>query len=54
MTLQHPTMSLTDSTGVSVVTDLVFASLPVILLWKVQLNRKTKMAIIPVLSLGFL
>lgn len=47
-------MSLTDSTGVSVVTDLVFASLPVILLWKVQLNRKTKMAIIPVLSLGFL
>jgi hypothetical protein len=40
--------------GVSLVTDLVFAVLPTIFIWKVQMARNTKLCVIPVLSLGFL
>lgn len=40
--------------GVSVVTDLIFAILPAVLLWKIQMSLKKKMFVIPVLSLGFL
>lgn len=45
---------LTRYEGVSVLTDVIFAVLPAVLLWRVQLNRRTKIATIPVLSLGFL
>lgn len=40
--------------GVSVLTDLVFALLPIPMLWNVQLNWKVKSAIAGVLSLGVL
>ena len=40
--------------AVSLVTDLVFAILPTIFIRKVQMARKTKLCVIPVLSLGFL
>ncbi|KAH8888543.1 integral membrane protein [Thozetella sp. PMI_491] len=40
------------NSAVSVFTDLLFAVLPVPMLWKVQLNWKTKAAVTAVLSLG--
>ncbi|KAL0939915.1 integral membrane family protein [Colletotrichum truncatum] len=40
------------NSGVSVFTDLLFALLPIPMLWKVQLNWKVKSAVIGVLSLG--
>lgn len=42
------------NSSVSVLTDVIFAVLPAVLLWKVQLNRRTKIATIPILSLGVL
>ncbi|KUI60000.1 hypothetical protein VP1G_07232 [Cytospora mali] len=33
--------------------DLVFASLPIVMLWKVQLNKRTKVVIALLLSMGF-
>ncbi|KAI8163910.1 hypothetical protein K4K49_001664 [Colletotrichum sp. SAR 10_70] len=40
------------NSGVSVFTDLLFALLPIPMLWTVQLNWKVKSAVIGVLSLG--
>ncbi|KAF6827312.1 integral membrane family protein [Colletotrichum musicola] len=40
------------NSGVSVLTDLVFALLPVPMLWTVQLNWRVKTAVVAVLSLG--
>ncbi|TDZ15568.1 hypothetical protein Cob_v011515 [Colletotrichum orbiculare MAFF 240422] len=40
------------NSGVSVFTDMVFALLPVPMLWNVQLNWKVKSAVVGVLSLG--
>ncbi|KAL0780557.1 hypothetical protein CaCOL14_001892 [Colletotrichum acutatum] len=40
------------NSSVSVLTDLLFALLPVPIMWKVQLNWKVKSAVIGVLSLG--
>lgn len=46
--------TLTVVSGVSVATDLVFVILPAVLLWRIQISRRKKMFVIPVLSLGFL
>lgn len=40
--------------GVSVGTDLVFALLPIPMVWKVQMNRKLRIAVVGILSLGIL
>ncbi|KAF2721221.1 hypothetical protein K431DRAFT_224704 [Polychaeton citri CBS 116435] len=40
------------NSSVSVLTDVIFALLPIPLLWKVQLNRKTKAAVVCILSMG--
>lgn len=40
--------------GVSVLTDLLFALLPIPLLWRVQMNTRTKAVVIAILSLGVL
>jgi len=40
--------------GVSVLTDLLFALLPIPLLWRVQMNTRTKAVVTAILSLGIL
>ena len=40
--------------GVSVLTDLLFALLPGPFLWRVQMNTRTKVVVIVILSLGIL
>jgi len=52
--IESPCGYTDEAIGVSIVTDLVFAVLPTIFIWKVQMARKTKLCVIPVLSLGFL
>lgn len=42
------------NSSVSVLTDVVFALLPVPMLWKVQLNWRVKTAVGAILSLGVL
>lgn len=42
------------NSSVSLLTDLVFALLPVPILWSVQLNWKVKLAVSAVLALGIL
>lgn len=42
------------NSSVSLLTDLVFALLPVPILWSVQLNWKVKLAVSGVLALGIL
>ncbi|KAL6704698.1 hypothetical protein ACN47E_007980 [Coniothyrium glycines] len=37
----------------NIITDVLFASLPVPLIWQLQLNRRTKISLIAVLSLGW-
>jgi rhodopsin domain-containing protein len=46
--------SVLSTPGVSALTDLLFALLPIPMLWKVQLNWKVKTAVAGVLSLGIL
>ncbi|KAF2458433.1 hypothetical protein BDY21DRAFT_284201 [Lineolata rhizophorae] len=41
------------NSSVNILTDFLFASLPVPLIWKLQLNTRTKLSLIGVLSLGF-
>lgn len=51
----HGQRLLTDiSPGVSALTDLLFALLPIPLMYGVQMNRRTKIAIASILSLGIL
>lgn len=50
----HCAHILVPCVGVSVFTDLLFALLPIPMLWTVQLNWKVKSAVIGVLSLGVL
>lgn len=40
--------------GISCTIDFVLASLPIPMLWNVQLKPKVKIAVIAILSLGFL
>jgi hypothetical protein len=42
------------NSSVSVLTDVVFALLPIPMLWKVQLNWKVKLAVGGILSMGVL
>ena len=41
------------STAVNIATDLLFAILPIPLVWKLQLTTRTKIGLICILSLGF-
>ena len=45
---------LIELAGVSALTDLIFALLPIPLVRRLQMNRRTKVAIIAILSLGIL
>jgi hypothetical protein len=49
MVLYH---SLT-STAINIATDLLFAILPIPLVWKLQLTVRTKLGLVCILSLGF-
>ena len=41
------------STAVNIATDLLFAILPIPLVWKLQLTTRTKVGLVCILSLGF-
>lgn len=41
------------NTSVNVITDVIFATLPIPLIWNLQMNRRTKIALCGILSLGY-
>lgn len=47
-----PDVTITHS-AVGAACDLLFASLPIAVLWKVQLNKRTKAVVALLLSMGF-
>lgn len=52
----HKTSILTVLTGlaINIATDILFACMPIPLIWKLQMNTRTKVTLICVLGLGFL
>ncbi|ROW01703.1 hypothetical protein VSDG_01989 [Cytospora chrysosperma] len=47
-----PNVTIAHS-AIGATSDLIFASLPIVMLWKVQLNKRTKLVIALLLSMGF-
>ena len=41
-------------TGINIITDVLFATLPIPVVWNLQVNTRTKMTLIGILSLGYL
>lgn len=39
---------------VNILTDVLFATMPIPLVWQLQLNTRTKLSLITILSLGYL
>lgn len=41
------------NTGINIATDVLLATLPIPIIWKLQINQRQKIALIGVLSLGY-
>jgi hypothetical protein len=39
---------------INIITDVLFASLPVTVVWNLQVNMRTKISLLAILSLGYL
>lgn len=39
---------------VNIITDVLFASLPIPIVWNLQVNLRTKISLVAILSLGYL
>lgn len=42
------------NTGINIASDVILATLPVQIIWKLQINQRQKFALIGVLSLGYI
>lgn len=41
------------NTSINITTDVIFASVPIPIVWNLQMNRNTKLAVVGILSLGY-
>lgn len=41
-------------TAINIASDILFATLPAPIIWSLQVNRKTKVTLVVILSLGYL
>ena len=39
---------------INIITDVLFASLPISVIWNLQVNLRTKLSLLAILSLGYL
>lgn len=42
------------NTGINIASDVILATLPIPIIWKLQINKRQKIALIGVLSMGYL
>lgn len=52
--LRHKSMSNVDFPVVSITSDIFFATLPIAILWKLQINKRRKISLVALMSLGIL